>query len=775
MKNQFLVLAMALATMSAGAQSTEMKVERMQPAQKVAVVNQQMQTNQVAKGIVAHSVNTPAGKVNKVDIDLRVKANEAASKVAVRVQQSAPAKVSPKASADASLYEGFEGADAEDVKWVPEGWTRIDACTVQNTSNWHADDGKGTFGTKPYAGNYQMSINNPMDFTGNQPKEWLISPVFTCKAGHNLSFALKSCPAWLFDTQYMDFTNWVFTQLEPLGDVVVYVREEGVEEWTKVWSQVDVTLAMQTMSMTDLYDNMDGKYFEYNVNMGQYAGKKVQIAFYYDCPTMGDNICLDEVAVDAVPTPVSYEMPEGAYFWSYSRLFQAIASYKIKQYPVFQPLTWKSQYGEDVTFAYWEYRNPESQNDFSMDKDLTVTFHSDYSNEFNTVCNIYNNATLNASAPGYSDGKYQDPECDIINVGGLPSWISGNDHLTFTSSMVPFSAGSQEIKDTDKHPMFGYSTENNADDFWKKTLLSDAQEGDKLYVEKLMAIYDAPARSAVIDSVCVFAVAKVAPEAELHAMVCTVADDGTVNLENPIAQGVCKGANAYKLYADKDTCETTFTVALDKPAVVEGKYVIVVDGFRGEGFTYFNPMMSVYPREDRAAMIMKVEKDGQSGYVVRFSSVLGTSLGQLKSSFYINPFLTYTYLERTASDAAKVQAKDDAVVVGSTPVEVGFDSFYPAEKYTVTAPDWVKAEVSGQYDQFKVTMTAVDAPAEAEGEVVIECPGEKAVIAVKVSEPTAITDVTTTKAVKTVKVIENGQVYIIAGDKKYNAMGVEVK
>jgi len=43
------------------------------------------------------------------------------------------------------------------------------------------------------------------------------------------------------------------------------------------------------------------------------------------------------------------------------------------------------------------------------------------------------------------------------------------------------------------------------------------------------------------------------------------------------------------------------------------------------------------------------------------------------------------------------------------------------------------------------------------------------------SVPTAITDVTTTKAVKTVKVIENGQVYIIAGDKKYNAMGVEVK
>lgn len=39
----------------------------------------------------------------------------------------------------------------------------------------------------------------------------------------------------------------------------------------------------------------------------------------------------------------------------------------------------------------------------------------------------------------------------------------------------------------------------------------------------------------------------------------------------------------------------------------------------------------------------------------------------------------------------------------------------------------------------------------------------------------AITDVTATKEVKARKVIENGQIYIIAGDKKYNLMGAEVK
>ena len=38
-----------------------------------------------------------------------------------------------------------------------------------------------------------------------------------------------------------------------------------------------------------------------------------------------------------------------------------------------------------------------------------------------------------------------------------------------------------------------------------------------------------------------------------------------------------------------------------------------------------------------------------------------------------------------------------------------------------------------------------------------------------------ISDVNAAQTVKARKVIENGQIYIIAGDKKYNVMGAEVK
>ena len=43
------------------------------------------------------------------------------------------------------------------------------------------------------------------------------------------------------------------------------------------------------------------------------------------------------------------------------------------------------------------------------------------------------------------------------------------------------------------------------------------------------------------------------------------------------------------------------------------------------------------------------------------------------------------------------------------------------------------------------------------------------------AELTGINDVKAADATKARKVIENGQIYIMVGDKKYNVMGAEVK
>ena len=48
-------------------------------------------------------------------------------------------------------------------------------------------------------------------------------------------------------------------------------------------------------------------------------------------------------------------------------------------------------------------------------------------------------------------------------------------------------------------------------------------------------------------------------------------------------------------------------------------------------------------------------------------------------------------------------------------------------------------------------------------------------IKVVVADPSGVNDINVAKEVKVRKVIENGQVLIISGDKKYNLMGAEVK
>ena len=48
-------------------------------------------------------------------------------------------------------------------------------------------------------------------------------------------------------------------------------------------------------------------------------------------------------------------------------------------------------------------------------------------------------------------------------------------------------------------------------------------------------------------------------------------------------------------------------------------------------------------------------------------------------------------------------------------------------------------------------------------------------IKVVVAAPSGVNDLNVAKEVKVRKVIENGQVLILSGDKKYNLMGAEVK
>lgn len=106
--------------------------------------------------------------------------------------------------------------------------------------------------------------------------------------------------------------------------------------------------------------------------------------------------------------------------------------------------------------------------------------------------------------------------------------------------------------------------------------------------------------------------------------------------------------------------------------------------------------------------------------------------------------------------------------------------YHAGETSTGTFGINVGAGVTGKVDKAAGTMTLdpwcfVLTKIDTQGLTLINGRKSASVITFPAEAPTAITDVTETKTVKAVKVIENGQVYIVAGDKKYNMMGAEVK
>lgn len=127
-------------------------------------------------------------------------------------------------------------------------------------------------------------------------------------------------------------------------------------------------------------------------------------------------------------------------------------------------------------------------------------------------------------------------------------------------------------------------------------------------------------------------------------------------------------------------------------------------------------------------------------------------------------------------------SKFDAISVYSTK---------SSEEWTVTTvdgqdvPEWLTLNVAdvqeaGEFSgEVQIKATAAALPADVEGreaKVKFAVPGAELVYDFTQGTVSGINDVTTTiGGVKAHKVVENGQVLVVVGDKKYNMMGAEVK
>lgn len=191
----------------------------------------------------------------------------------------------------------------------------------------------------------------------------------------------------------------------------------------------------------------------------------------------------------------------------------------------------------------------------------------------------------------------------------------------------------------------------------------------------------------------------------------------------------------------------------------------------------------------------KIDAEGYPTQCVGLDQFFTSTLGYTAPSIFLDvewPIMIWNYtfedgkynFPKTGGAWQKTvgTSKFDAISVYSTK---------SSEEWTVTTvdgqdvPEWLTLQVAdvqeaGEFSgEVQIKATAAALPADVEGreaKVKFAVPGAELVYDFTQGTVSGINDVTTTiGGVKAHKVVENGQVLVVVGDKKYNMMGAEVK
>lgn len=191
----------------------------------------------------------------------------------------------------------------------------------------------------------------------------------------------------------------------------------------------------------------------------------------------------------------------------------------------------------------------------------------------------------------------------------------------------------------------------------------------------------------------------------------------------------------------------------------------------------------------------KIDAEGYPTQCVGLDQFFTSSLGYTAPSIFLDvewPIMIWNY---TFEDGKYNFPKTGGAwqrTVGTTKFDaISVYSTKSSEEWTVTTvdgqdvPEWLTLQVAdvqeaGEFTgEVQIKATAAALPADVEGreaKVKFAVPGAELVYDFTQGTVSGINDVTTTiGGVKAHKVVENGQVLVVVGDKKYNMMGAEVK
>lgn len=284
-----------------------------------------------------------------------------------------------------SFYESFEGwTDSYGLNWIPDGWeeknTKENAPTEEmlehNVNNsWYAyytgdgywlpitpDGEKDMFIHFTYSSSPEQSVQ----FTAAPQDEWLITPTVSVKEGQKLFF---DSSVDLSSTMELDWNTMEYNRDVMECDLEVHVSADNGATWTRLWSAMDDVAKM--LNDYDLYE-AGLQYRNYSIDLKDYAGKNVKIAFRYLNAGSGNDVKGNSLSIDAVT--IGKPMPEANYNLPYGSLLSGLSedfwiqNSAIAVMPAYTDIEWVSSSNSYTAENKWTFESGETDGE-----DITMT------------------------------------------------------------------------------------------------------------------------------------------------------------------------------------------------------------------------------------------------------------------------------------------------------------------------------------------------------------------------------------------------------------------
>lgn len=644
----------------------------------------------------------------------------------------AAARAEAPATADV-LFESFESWDGTTATWVPDGWTvesKGDASLLYY-QKWYPS-AQPQFGPAPTDGDYMYGVV----YAGVSQDEWLISPVFTPGENMNLYFDMNVDPFWFYDSSdgAINWDNMTFVG-EPkiVSDLKVCVREEG-GQWVTVRDFAEECKSMTVNEMLNYNPNQ--VLLPQNVDLSAFTGKKIQFAYQY-VGVDGNSYYVDNIRVGLpqLDAPV-YMMPLSTQYWGFDRDLNSV-NFTSAILPAFDDIVFSSyDWVPDATYS-WSYNDPADTDNWLTEEGdmLTVSYGTDYTNDFTTRSNLYYLPTLSVSAPGAASADYKNP-ADYMQIGGMPNF-KFNDGTAIEMGMLPFQIHNDGLGVYTYRPDFGVSIpvfgyDDQTDNFWKSYSFPEEEDANNpdnaVRMTKIInMIYPSATYAIVATGVHIPAYTRsiggnVEFTATIHPMVLDEEAGGFIpDFNTVVARASLLGKDIMILSEGDDSPDLSdLCFTFDAPVALQATddvqaFVVAISGFNNPEVGYFCPFQQLQASDVPMAfgwLYKEITYDGSTRSSI--SPLMDLDADEpMMCAFAINieGFIPWLHCE-----AESIEISNNGTVVG-------LDSYYAAEELTVTAPEWAIATLTGRYGETALTVNAEYSDTAREGELTVSAPG----------------------------------------------------